>query len=164
MIFFFISLPQPFSPSGTFAGRCNAWTLLKLFHKFFPLTIYQLPSIGCHLEIIHSGQSQTGCPHLNPWNQQLTDAKTIKHFNMSLSLATSQFFINAQLMFDSLSFRHREPRPVLRSNKCLMRARTAALRPSPPRDLSRNDSPSYGKTGGGEVAIALDLMVLLLYD
>ncbi|MBI5966741.1 MAG: hypothetical protein HY882_02630 [Deltaproteobacteria bacterium] len=35
-------------------------------------------------------------------------------------------------MAELLSFRHREPRPVLRGNQCLMRARTAALRPSPP--------------------------------
>jgi len=35
-------------------------------------------------------------------------------------------------MADLLSFHHWEPRPALRSTKCLMQARTAALHPSPP--------------------------------
>jgi len=53
-------------------------------------------------------------------------------------------------MAESLSFRQREPQPVLGSNECLMRARTAALGPSPPRIYQETISLPVEKLGGGQ--------------
>ena len=53
-------------------------------------------------------------------------------------------------MAEFLSFRQREPQPMLRSNKGLMRARTAALRPSPPRIYQERISLPMEKLGGGK--------------
>jgi len=52
-------------------------------------------------------------------------------------------------MAELLSFRQREPQPVLRSNNCLMRARAAALRPSPPQVYQEMIFLPMEKLGGG---------------
>jgi len=63
-------------------------------------------------------------------------------------------------MAQLLSFRHREPRPILRINDCLMRARTAALRLSPPQVYQEMISFPMEKRGVASIWPWLNPLIL----